>query len=226
MRNYLSVFLVFVSLSTVFSQKHTIGINTGTAWSKTTKSDAQERKLLSILPTFNLSYQYHFENKWFLETGLGYQMLGFRGDEDWKYYPNQPDENLISSYFGNPSVISTYLTLPLSIGKTYGDKLFYQPKIGLVLGKLQRSDMYYYQSYGDELVFKLRNYDLSLLIEQSLGFKFSNKFSSVLNLKFQHGMIDYIPFAPFKDNLDLHRTLFLTLGLQYGLSKSDKKQGI
>ena len=80
--------------------------------------------------------------------------------------------------------------------------------------------MYYYQSYGDEIVFKPRNYDLSLLLEQTLGFNFSNKFATVLNLKFQHGMIDYIPFAPFNDNLDLHRTFSLMLGLQYSLSKS------
>ena len=108
MRTYLSSLLVFVSLSTVFSQKHVIGINTGTAWSKTTKSDDQERDLLSILPTFNLSYQYHFENKCFIETGLGYQMLGFRGNGDWEHYPYPSAPYLAQSFRKPPPVVSTY----------------------------------------------------------------------------------------------------------------------
>ena len=207
--------ILFINSFFIYSQTHSISAKVGTTISNSTESNVQIRKPISSL-NYGLGYQnLLFKKKLIIAIELEYLQLGFKSDEKWKYNMYLDDPQI---YHGERIVNykSTYLCLPVKIGVNFGEKLYFQPRIGLSMSKLLFSPNLHYDELYPTKKYRITNYDASIIAEVCSGLKLGDNFSTELSIAYQRGLIDYIKYTPFNSK-DYHRSLSVNLGLRYYL---------
>jgi hypothetical protein len=214
---FISLLLSSSITFTLSAQSNFIGVKAGTAISKTTNSSIQKRKVL-IGKSYGLNYEHIFKNDLLISLGFECQTIGFTGSDTWiSNYNNLWEEDKYIFSIDRPFEL-TYYSLPVQIRKTFGDKLYFQPKVGMVFSKNRYS--YFYLGDGIRM-YKIKDYDIATVVELSAGYKIGKRVNLQLNTSFQHSITDFAPNYQFANSLEYNRTLFLNLGVKYGFGGVD-----
>lgn len=219
MKTPLIILFIITNLN-LLAQSRQLGFETGIGRSETTPSPIQARTAINT-PNFGLTYEQQFSNKLRLSTGLLAQQMGYHGDIAWRKITFDPTPYPIT--FNHRS---TYLSLPILFGKRFGDKLYFQPQLGLSISKLIKSNYNYTDEYNSSQSYTLKKYDLAANLKFCLGYQLKERLAVEFITNLQHSLIDNTVKSqiknypnPFDNSNEYYRTIFINFGVKYELRK-------
>jgi hypothetical protein len=219
-----SLFIFICITTTVFAQKQILGFNVGISTSNI-KTDNDYFTDVNNILSFNgqLSYHLQLTSNLTLNSGIEYARLGFIkdlgqiqfGDELANDVSGSNDPSLNKDYEVN--YIFNYISVPIAIGYSFGEKLKLNPNVGivnsfLISGKEVLGDHEYDASEN------ISSFNFSVMLGLRVLCPISNKFSLQLDSTYKNGLSDVYK-SDFRDGENIkHRSIALGVGVLYSLN--------
>jgi opacity protein-like surface antigen len=222
MKILLMIFLTVISINS-FGQFHLIGVQGGVNLTNLTTDIPFEDSKYRIGIISGINYEFMFQGKYTLSADILYNQQGFI------IKTNYTDEN------GNLTGKSTedkfdydYLSLPLKIGYTLGNKIKVFTKIGVCPSVLLKAEtkiskvdisgnLINYETF--DVKDKVSKFDLGGLIEFGAGYGLNNNLELFSSFICRKSLTTFSNADYFKDSKMRHYGFSLTIGLKYKLSK-------
>ena len=231
MKKYLTLILIVLT-STVFSQGHFVGVKGGVSFTKVRDAVFYEKNIeMRKGFTAGLTYEFKLKNNILLGADLLYIQKGYSADIS----ITNDEGMLIGMGRSHPSY--NYLSLPLKVGYSFGEKISGFFYIGIVPALL--TDAYYgfsdpnnVQQNTDnpgkhDITKYTPNFELSGLAEVGANYKINERFLLTTSLGGHIGFTAITDFGNVENSIfdDQDNTMknygfYWTFGLKYALNQN------
>ncbi len=203
------------------AQNHFVGIDAGVYWSNVTSRNFADKTNYKTSFSGGLTYEYFFNKSLSIETGMIYNLRGFTVKTpvtDEAGNPTGEEMTVEDNY--------NYLSVPIKIGYTFGNKFFGFVKLGLVPAVLLDAQTIIPAINSDgentgqqtiDITSKVRNPDVAGLVELGGGYKFTDRFRIKLSFSYQHSFTSITNSEYYTNSTILHNGMNLALGLNWAI---------
>jgi hypothetical protein len=220
MKRLLVIILIAISLN-VFGQDHWIGFQGGLERSNVTSTNSFSDTKFRPGITCGFNYELRFHNKWSLGADLLYTQKGFNF------------KTVFTDNFGNVTGKSDksqqlydYLSIPIKIGYTIGNKLKGFAKIGICPSTILKAEgIYpvvdinanYLRTDKYNYIHTVSKFDLGGLIELGARYGLKNNLELFSSFTYNKSFTTFSNDKFFKDSKMRHYDFSLAVGLKFKL---------
>jgi hypothetical protein len=215
MKNTLNLILVFISLA-VNAQQHRIGVKGGAAFSNITTDIDFGNKTMRTGLIAGLTYEYAFLNKLYVGADVLYMQRGFVNK--FQYI----DQNAISISEYKSKYNFDYLSIPIKIGYSTGERYFMFAQLGVVTSYLVSAKYVAPPQFSIEGVTGFVNdmtndferFDLGGVFEIGGGYKFMERYMLYFSVAYQQRFTNLIK-APYNQDFRMsHYGVMANMGIK------------
>ena len=216
MKNILLIVLILFSVN-VFSQIHSIGIESGINLSNQT-GDVFNNSNYRLVIIEGFCYEFLFRNNYTLGMDMIYSQKGFIDKSTLNGNAIEAQKDIKFNY--------NYLSLPVKIGYTKGQKLIGFLKMGLCPSILLSAgpSIDIFDEYGN-LMINLKNdvskFDLEGSVEIGAGYVFVNHIELFSSVSYYMGLTTFTNSEYLKDGNLRYYGFSMVAGLKYRLGKNN-----
>jgi opacity protein-like surface antigen len=204
-----------------YGQNHFIGIDAGIYWASIASKDFISKPNFKTDFAGGISYEYFFNKNVSIGGGIQYNSRGFVIKSETKSADNTAENEHKSKTAFN------YVTLPLKLGFSFGNKFLGFAKIGVIpaiLVKAQETipvvndNGEVTENHTENLTSKVRKMDIVGMVEIGGGYRISNQCRLKLSISYQHGFSSITTDNYHPNTTIRNRGIHLSLGLAWAIT--------
>ena len=220
MKQHISIIIIILAFAEhlSFSQQHLLGVEGGVTISSINSREGSIDPKSRTYYNLGISYELRTISKYSFKFEIKFKKQGF-SHEVYLFSPEGVSlgkYNMIDNY--------NYLSFPIKVGYSVGNKLLFIPSIGLnpsYLIKAEESRPLYFES-GEWLNIydRVRHFDIGGIFDLQLSYLITQHLEIKSNLSFSHSFInsDIDRYA----SRIMHKGLLFSLGINYRLHKNNR----